>query len=90
MFLSRNNRNNVYPCKPQFYYIKVGFKGVKIILACFRDAHQWINGYFSFLLTNLGPVVHSIFSLPSSLITNTLTIVAKVYSNTMIFLLQKM
>ena len=22
---------NVYPCKPQFYYIKVGFKGVKII-----------------------------------------------------------
>ena len=20
-----------YPCKPQFYYIKVGFKGVKII-----------------------------------------------------------
>ena len=31
MFLSRNNKNNVYPCKPQFYYIKVGFKGVKII-----------------------------------------------------------
>ena len=20
-------KNNVYPCKPQFYYIKVGFKG---------------------------------------------------------------
>ena len=31
MFLSRYNKNNVYPCKPQFYYIKVGFKGVKII-----------------------------------------------------------
>ena len=31
MFLSRNNKNNVCPCKPQFYYIKVGFKGVKII-----------------------------------------------------------
>ena len=29
--LSRNKKNNVYPCKPQFYYIKVGFKGVKII-----------------------------------------------------------
>ena len=27
MFLSRNKNNNVYPCKPQFYYIKVGFKG---------------------------------------------------------------
>ena len=37
MFLSRNNKNNVYPCKPQFYYIKVGFKGVKIIKVCFRD-----------------------------------------------------
>ena len=28
MFLSRNKKNNVYPCKPQFYCIKVGFKGV--------------------------------------------------------------
>ena len=31
MFLNRNMKNNVYPCKPQCYYIKVGFKGVKII-----------------------------------------------------------
>ena len=31
MLLSRNKKNNVYPCKPQFYCIKVGFKGVKII-----------------------------------------------------------
>ena len=31
MFLSRNKKNNVYPYKPLFYYIKVGFKGVKII-----------------------------------------------------------
>ena len=31
MFLSRNKKNNVYPYKPQFYYIKVGFKGVKLI-----------------------------------------------------------
>ena len=29
--LSRNKKNNVYPCKPQFYYMKVGFKGVKIM-----------------------------------------------------------
>ena len=45
MFLSRNNKNNVYPCKPQSYYIKVGFKGVKIIQACFLMKHltrgQW-------------------------------------------------
>ena len=25
MFFSRNKKNNVYPCKPQFYCIKVGF-----------------------------------------------------------------
>ena len=31
MFSSRNMKNNVYPCKPQFCYIKVGFKGVKLI-----------------------------------------------------------
>ena len=31
MFLSRNMKNNVYPYEPQFYYIKVGFKRVKII-----------------------------------------------------------
>ena len=37
MFLARNKKSNVYPFKPQFYYIKVGFKGIKIILACFRD-----------------------------------------------------
>ena len=37
MFSSKNNKNNEYPCKPQFYYIKVGFKGVKIIEVCFRD-----------------------------------------------------
>ena len=29
MLLSRNKNINVYPCKPYFYYIKVGFKGVK-------------------------------------------------------------
>ena len=31
MFLSRNKKNNVFPCEPQFYRIKVGFKGVNII-----------------------------------------------------------
>ena len=27
----QNIINNVYHCKPQFYYIKVGFYGVKIM-----------------------------------------------------------
>ena len=31
MFLSKNKKTNVHPCKPQLYFIKVGFKGVKII-----------------------------------------------------------
>ena len=31
MFLSKNKKNNVYPCKPQFYYIKMGFEEVKIL-----------------------------------------------------------
>ena len=30
-FLSKNKKNNIYPFKPQFYCIKVGFKGVKTI-----------------------------------------------------------
>ena len=28
--MNRNKKNNVYPCKPKFYYIKLEFKGVKI------------------------------------------------------------
>ena len=42
MFLNRKMKNNIYPCKPQFYYIKVGFKGVKIIYACFRDESVFV------------------------------------------------
>ena len=30
MFLCRSKKNNVYPSKPQFYYVKVGFKGSKL------------------------------------------------------------
>ena len=31
IFLSRNMKSNDYPCKHQFYSIKLGFKGVNII-----------------------------------------------------------
>ena len=37
MFSSKNKKNNVYPCKPQFYCMKMGVNGVKNIEACFRD-----------------------------------------------------
>ena len=31
-------RKNVYPCTPQFHYIKVGCKRVFITRTCLRDA----------------------------------------------------
>ena len=31
MLFIKNKKNNIYPSKPQFFYIKAGFKGVKII-----------------------------------------------------------
>ena len=30
-----------YPCKPQFYYIKVGFEGVYSTRTCFRDVEVY-------------------------------------------------
>ena len=54
MFLSRNKKNNVYLCIPQFYYIKVGFKRIKIIEVCLRDGnvsgikgirHFWLGSH---------------------------------------------
>ena len=40
MFFSRNKKNNVYPYKPQFYYIKVGFNGVKLYRRVFVMSAQ--------------------------------------------------
>ena len=37
MFWSKNKKKSI-PCKPQFYYIKVGCKGVFVTRTCFRDA----------------------------------------------------
>ena len=48
MFLSRNKKNNVYLCEPQFYYIKVGFMGVKILYVCFRDDFEHFILFFFF------------------------------------------
>ena len=41
-FLSRNKKNNIYPCKPQFYYIKWGLRGSKLyrrVFVMFRAAN---------------------------------------------------
>ena len=40
MFLSKNKKNNIYPCKPQFYYIKVGLKGGQNYIGMFS---WWMN-----------------------------------------------
>ena len=37
MFWSKNKKNRYAPCIPQFFYIKVGFKGVFIARTCFPD-----------------------------------------------------
>ena len=37
MFWSKNKKKKVYPCKPQFCYKKVGFKGVNITRTRFPD-----------------------------------------------------
>ena len=51
MFLSKNKKYNVYPCKPQFYYIKVRFKGVKIIQVSFGDEIKGVSRCFSYVST---------------------------------------
>ena len=48
MYFIRNANINVYPCKPQFYYIKVEFRGVKTIQACFRDVRRIAKTLTSF------------------------------------------
>ena len=56
MFLSRN-KNNVYPCKPQFYKIKVGFKEVK----SFRRVFVMKTRYYVVLLSLLFLLVSIFF-----------------------------
>ena len=36
----KNKKNLVYHCKPQFFYIKVGFEGVYISRTCIPD-QRW-------------------------------------------------
>ena len=41
MFKSKNKKNNIYPCIPQFYYIKVGFTRVTFTRTCYPDVAQF-------------------------------------------------
>ena len=40
MFWSKNKKKLVYPCIPQFYYIKEGYEGVYISRTCFLMLHS--------------------------------------------------
>ena len=46
MFLSRNKKNNVYPCKPQFYYIKGVYGGQNYTGMC-----SWWKYYYGERMT---------------------------------------
>ena len=50
-FEAKIRRKNVYLCKPQFYCITVGCKGVFVTRTCFRD------GFCRFVKALLGPLV---------------------------------
>ena len=55
MFLSRNKKNNVYPCKPQFYYIKVGFKLYRYVFVMIfngSDPALFVIKYMNFYQQN--------------------------------------
>ena len=54
----------------------------------FKIKHQAKNVFPNDVESTVSPFVQSIVSLTSSLMTNSLTVVAKVFSNTLIFLLQ--
>ena len=45
-----NIRKNDYPCKPQFYFIKVGCKGVYFTRTCWPD-----------VVMNLYPLIKTVF-----------------------------
>ena len=59
-------RKKLYPCKPQFYYIKVGCKGVFVTRTCFHDASKGIKTLIIAFVSKTGQLVahyrHRIFS----------------------------
>ena len=63
MFLSRNKKNNVYPLKRQFYYIKVGFKGGQNYIGVFS---WWL--FESLVSSDYNEYQQHIYALRDSLI----------------------
>ena len=44
-FKANIRKKSVYPCKPQFYNIKIGCKGVYITRTCLHDAYWKHTAY---------------------------------------------
>ena len=52
MFWINNKKQYVYPCIPQVYYIKVGFKGVYIIRTCYPDVSTMLQSVVLYLCSS--------------------------------------
>ena len=66
MFLSRNKKNTVYPCKPQFYNIKVVFKWSKLYRHVF--VMKRANYYAFFGLLHVDRRTNKCIHFPGNLI----------------------
>ena len=65
MFLSRNKKNNVYPCKHQFYYLKVGLRGSRL----YRHVFVMVcHGLFAILILAIRKLYSVIVASPGHLL----------------------
>ena len=74
MLLSRNKKNNVYPLKPRFYYIKLGLRGSKLYRSVFVMSSEkgldskWKEKFFPFIDVPISEATQLLFTkLPQSL-----------------------
>ena len=44
----KNKKNNAYPCKPPFHYIKVGCKGIYVVTRTRTCKHDGIKSLFEY------------------------------------------
>ena len=51
--LEQKWENNIYPCKPQFYYIKVGLRGSKLYGHVFVMCNSWTSLNVELLFPNI-------------------------------------
>ena len=62
MLSSKIKKNNIYPCKPQFYYIKVGFSPFSIATTSLGEERANLSAFRTFVQCAL--VWFCLFPLP--------------------------